>query len=111
MSSPKRVERPGQARRSEDGTERRAYRLAEMAHQLGIHPETLRLAAQRGEVPARKLGRRWLFRPEAIDEWLNDNGKRDQDATAMGRGQRLSPREDRTVDGPAVDRGYATASV
>lgn len=37
-------------------TSRRAYRLPEMAEQLGVDEETLRRWAQDGTIPARKAG-------------------------------------------------------
>jgi hypothetical protein len=34
----------------------------------------------RRDGPARKLGKQWLFRPEAVDAWLNDNADHDADS-------------------------------
>lgn len=48
----------------------RLLSLEEAAELLGIHPETLRRMAVRGEVPALKVGRFWKFRASALDEWV-----------------------------------------
>jgi excisionase family DNA binding protein len=37
-----------------------ALTIGEAAQRLGVHRETLRAAIARGEVPAARLGRRWL---------------------------------------------------
>jgi excisionase family DNA binding protein len=34
---------------------------------LGLHPETVRIKARSGELPGRKIGREWRFRPEDLD--------------------------------------------
>lgn len=45
--------------------------LADLAREMGLHPETLRLAAQAGEVPgARLYRRRWVVhRPTFAAAW------------------------------------------
>ena len=43
----------------------------EAAELLGIHPETLRRMAVRGEVPALKVGRFWKYRASALDSWVS----------------------------------------
>lgn len=43
----------------------------EAAQLLGIHPETLRRMARRGEVPALKVGRFWKYRSSALDSWVS----------------------------------------
>lgn len=44
----------------------------EVAELLGIHPETLRRMAVRGEVPALKVGRFWKYRASALDDWVSE---------------------------------------
>src|SRR6185436_11543827 len=82
-----------------------------MAEQLGIHPETLRQAAVRRDVPAKKLGRQWLFRPEAVDAWLNENEEHELEAHDARRRQRLPPDRDRALGRPALDRRPAPAPI
>jgi excisionase family DNA binding protein len=43
----------------------------EAAELLGIHSETLRRMAVRGEVPALKVGRFWKYRGSALDAWVS----------------------------------------
>jgi excisionase family DNA binding protein len=43
----------------------------EAAELLGIHSETLRRMAVRGEVPALKVGRFWKYRGSALDSWVS----------------------------------------
>lgn len=42
----------------------------EAASFLGISPYDLRRYARRGMIPARKLGKRWLFHKRHLIEWL-----------------------------------------
>lgn len=42
----------------------------EAAELLGIHPETLRRMAVRGEIPALKVGRFWKYRGSALEVWV-----------------------------------------
>ncbi len=36
-----------------------------------MKPQTIYIWAQKGNIPAVKLGREWRFRKDVIDEWLN----------------------------------------
>ena len=47
----------------------------EAAELLGIHPETLRRMAVRGEIPALRVGRFWKFRGSALDAWVSSRLK------------------------------------
>ena len=42
----------------------------EAAALLRIHPNTLKKMARRGEIDARRVGRRWRFRTSDLNEWL-----------------------------------------
>jgi excisionase family DNA binding protein len=42
---------------------------------LGLHPDDLRRYARKGLIPARKLGKRWLFHKAHLVEWLKGNQK------------------------------------
>lgn len=44
--------------------------LAQAAKLLKLHPDTLKRKAQRREIPAMKIGRRWRFRASRLDAWV-----------------------------------------
>jgi len=48
--------------------------LPEAAEYLRISKSTLYALAQRGEVPCKKVGRRWRFSRNALDRWLQEDG-------------------------------------
>lgn len=50
--------------------ERQAITIGEAARRLGVHRETLRAAIERGEVPAARLGRRWLVPLVVVEDLL-----------------------------------------
>jgi len=43
--------------------------LATAADLLQIHPDTLKKKTRTGEIPGRKVGRRWKFRMSVLDAW------------------------------------------
>lgn len=45
--------------------------LEEVANYLKLKPQTIYIWAQKGNIPAVKLGKEWRFRKDVIDEWLN----------------------------------------
>jgi excisionase family DNA binding protein len=45
--------------------------LEEVAKYLKMKPQTIYLWAQKGNIPAIKLGKEWRFLRGVIDEWLN----------------------------------------
>jgi excisionase family DNA binding protein len=47
-----------------------AITIGQAARRLGVHRDTLRSAIARGEVPAARIGRRWLIPLAAIDDLL-----------------------------------------
>ncbi len=42
----------------------------EAARLLGVHVETVRRLARRGDVPAFKAGRQWRIKRAILDRWL-----------------------------------------
>ncbi|AUG19419.1 helix-turn-helix domain-containing protein [Burkholderia pseudomallei] len=44
--------------------------LLAAAAMLGAHPETVRLKAKAGELPGRKVGKRWMFSTVALQRYL-----------------------------------------
>jgi excisionase family DNA binding protein len=55
--------------------ERQALTIGEAAKRLGVHRETLRSAIERGEIPAARLGRRWLVLPAPLDDLLSQRSE------------------------------------
>jgi len=45
--------------------------LEDVAKYLKVKPQTIYIWAQKGTIPAVKLGKEWRFRKDVIDEWLN----------------------------------------
>jgi DNA-binding transcriptional MerR regulator len=49
------------------------WNVRRVSEETGLHPETIRTLARRGQIPAFKAGERtspYLFRPEAITAWI-----------------------------------------
>jgi hypothetical protein len=44
--------------------------LIAAARLLGAHPETVRLKAKAGDLPGRKVGKRWMFSTIALERYL-----------------------------------------
>lgn len=49
-------------------SEERLLTAEEVARRLCLHVRTITNMAQRGEIPAMKIGRRWRFRASVIDD-------------------------------------------
>ena len=47
-----------------------ALKVAQAAEFLGVHPETVRRLARKGEIPAFKVGKDWRFQREALVRWI-----------------------------------------
>jgi excisionase family DNA binding protein len=60
--------------------EPQALTIGQAASRLGVHRETLRAAIERGEVPAARLGRRWLVPVAALDRLLAPAGAAPHDS-------------------------------
>jgi len=50
----------------------KALNAKEAASYLGVHVETLRRLARRGDVPSFKVGRDWRFNKTDLDEWIRN---------------------------------------
>jgi len=46
------------------------WNCAEAARFLRLHPKTVKRMARLGQIPGRRLGRRWFFRPSDLDALL-----------------------------------------
>lgn len=46
--------------------------INEMAGYLGLSPVTVIKKAEKGEIPAFKIGSLWKFRADTIEKWLNE---------------------------------------
>jgi excisionase family DNA binding protein len=44
--------------------------VAEVAALLRLNPKTVLRGAERGDIPGRRVGRRWVFGRQAIMVWL-----------------------------------------
>jgi excisionase family DNA binding protein len=51
----------------------RHYKTRELAEILGIHPETVRKAAQRGELESVRIGLDRIYAESAVNRWLERN--------------------------------------
>lgn len=49
--------------------------LYELAKYLGVSNMTIYRYVKRKKIPALKIGRRWKFRKERIDKWLEEKEK------------------------------------
>jgi excisionase family DNA binding protein len=47
--------------------------LEEVAKYLKLKPQTIYSWAQKGKIPAVKLGKEWRFRRSVIDQWFNQH--------------------------------------
>ncbi len=57
-------------------TNKAVFNLKEAAKYLGISAPTLLALLQRGAIPYRRAGQRWLISKAALDDWLrNPDGK------------------------------------
>jgi excisionase family DNA binding protein len=61
----------------------RHYKTRELAELLGLHPETIRRAAQRGCLDSIRIGLDRIYAESAVQRWLEDN--RDRAAAAAAR--------------------------
>jgi len=43
-----------------------------LAHYLGLNIQTVTRMAEKGEIPAFKIGNRWRFRMEKIEQWMKE---------------------------------------
>lgn len=70
------------------------YKTRELAKRLGVHPETIRRAAQRGELASIRIGLDRIYAESAVNRWLGANidpavtamnGRRQTQASSNGR--------------------------
>lgn len=54
----------------------RHYKTRELADLLGLHPETIRRAAQRGQLDSIRIGLDRIYAESAIHRWLEANRER-----------------------------------
>jgi excisionase family DNA binding protein len=51
----------------------RHYKTRELAELLGLHPETIRRAAQRGQLVSVRIGLDRIYAESAVQSWLEAN--------------------------------------
>ena len=49
--------------------------VQEVAEWLGVHPMTIYRKAAKGQIPAIKIGKSWLFTESALNEWIQSQMK------------------------------------
>jgi excisionase family DNA binding protein len=54
----------------------RHYKTRELAELLGLHPETIRRAAQRGQLESVRIGLDRIYAESAVNRWLDANRER-----------------------------------
>ena len=64
------------AREQGQGVIERHYKTRELAERLGLHPETIRRAAQRGELESIRIGLDRIYSESAVQRWLDANRER-----------------------------------
>ena len=47
--------------------------LEEVAQYLKVSKDSIYRLAQKGEIPASKIGNLWRFKKEEIDKWMKNN--------------------------------------
>lgn len=47
--------------------------IEEVAKYLKMKPQTIYTWAQKGKIPAAKIGKEWRFKKGLIDAWFNDH--------------------------------------
>lgn len=52
------------------GPSQEVLSIPEAARRLGICAQSAYVAAARGEIPAKKIGRRWVVPAAAFEQWL-----------------------------------------
>ena len=78
----------------------------EVADLLGLNTKTVYAGAARGELPARKVGRRWIFERGAILSWLREtrSGAAEDREVRRGIGTSRSKGEDRRAKSRGLTR-------
>jgi len=51
---------------------KKVMNLREVAGYLGVHTSTIYKHAQKGSIPAFKIGSDWRFPKKHIDQWINE---------------------------------------
>jgi excisionase family DNA binding protein len=64
----------------------RHYKTRELAELLGLHPETIRRAAQRGQLESIRIGLDRIYAESAVQSWLAANRDRAAAAVAHANG-------------------------
>lgn len=72
-------------------SEKKYLSVEEVAKKFGINSTTVYRLAQRGSLPAFKIGNQWRFSPHMLDVWISDQVnlermKKERDAESNGSG-------------------------
>ena len=52
--------------------QKRVFNIREVAEYLGVHTSTIYRYAQKGKIPAFKIGSDWRFTKKHIDLWIDE---------------------------------------
>jgi excisionase family DNA binding protein len=75
----------------------RHYKTRELAKLLGLHPETIRRAAQRGQLVSVRIGLDRIYAESAVQSWLEANRDGAAFVRAPGTGETRSSTTRREV--------------
>ena len=59
-----------------------ALNVSQAAEFLGVHTETVRRLARKGELPAFKVGRQWRVKRELFERWMEEQSMKNVVAPA-----------------------------
>lgn len=82
--------------------------LQQAAEFLLMHPETLRKQAKNGQVPARKVGKHWVFIEEHLADWVSGKWQMPPVTTAFKVIHGGKAKAD-AIDKKPTSQGYAEA--
>lgn len=58
------------------------FTVEDVARQLHTTEDTVRRKAAEGSIPARKVGRRWLFHPDLLDKYMRNEWRSTNESKA-----------------------------
>ena len=83
------------------------FDVASLAAYLHLDPQQIERLANRGKIPARKVGGKWRFSPAEVHHWMEQRlGLLDDDQLAQVEGA-MSPRDTEATEDLSVRRAVA----
>ncbi len=59
--------------------------VQEVADYLHVSPDLIYRLAQKGKIPASKVGNQWRFKKEKIDQWMEQQEAPDKEARELSK--------------------------